>query len=110
MPLISRGIRPVVPWFQHWDGFLEENYNYNCSARGRSRSFPAPQPYLEVRRQPHSLPHCLAAGFGHVAPNAQFPPGLNCLPLLAPNPPHYVPPPASPPQDQTDSEAESTSS
>ena len=29
MPLLGRGIRPVVPWFQHWDGFWEENFNYN---------------------------------------------------------------------------------
>ena len=94
MPLLGRGIMPVVPWFQHWDGFLEENHNYNYSARGRSRSFPASQPYLEIRRQPHILPHCLAAGFGHVAPNAQFLPRLNCPPLYTPNPPHYVPPPS----------------
>ena len=25
MPLLGRGIRPVVPRFQHWDGFQEEN-------------------------------------------------------------------------------------
>ena len=111
MPLIGRGIRPVVPWFQHWDRVPGgNNYNYNYSTRGRSRSFPAPQPYLEIRRQPHSLPHCLAAGFGHVAPNAQFPPRLNSPPLCAPNPPHYVPPPPSPPQNQTDSETESNES
>ena len=110
MPLLGRGIRPVVLQFQHWDGFPEENYNYNYSTRGRSRSFPAPQPYLEIRRQPHSLPCCLAAGFGHVAPNAWFPPRLNCPPLCTPNPPHYVPPPPPPPQDQTDSKTESTSS
>ena len=102
MPLLGRGIRPVVPQFQHWDGFWEENFNYNYMARGRSRSFPAPQPYLEIhyRRQPHSLPHCMAAGFGHVAPNAQFPSRLNCPPLHALNPPHCVPPPPPPPQDQ----------
>ena len=108
MPLLGRGIRPVVLWFQHWDGFWEENFNYNYMARGRSRSFPAPQPYLEIRRQPHSLPHCMAAGFGDVAPNSQFPPRLNCLPLHTPNPPHYVPSPPPPPQDQTDSETESS--
>ena len=101
MPLLGRGIRPVVLWFQQWDGFWEENFNYNYMARGRSRSFPAPQPYLEIhyRRQPHSLPHCMAAGFGHVAPNAQFLPRLNCPPLHAPNPPHYVPLPPPLPQD-----------
>ena len=74
MPLLGRGIRPVVPQFQHWDRVPGgNNYNYNYSARGRSRSFPAPLPYLQIRRQPHSLPCCLAAGFGHVTPNAQFP-------------------------------------
>ena len=93
IPLLGRGIRPVVPQFQHWDRVLgENNYNYNYSARGRSRSFPAPQPYLEIRRQLHSLPHCLAAGFAHVAPNTQFLPRLNSLPLHAPNPPCNVPP------------------
>ena len=108
MPLIGRGIRPVVLHFQHWDRVLGgNNYNYNYSTRGRSRSFPAPQPYLEIRRQPHSLPHCLAAGFGHVAPNNRFPPRLNSPPLHAPNPPCYVPPPPSSPQNQTDSETES---
>ena len=110
-PLIGRGIRPVVPRFQHSDRVPGgNNYNYNHMARGRSRSFPAPQPYLEIRRQPYSQPHCLAAGFGHVAPNAQFPPRLNSLQLHAPNPPHHVPPSPSPPQDQTDSETESNES
>ena len=79
MPLLDRGIRPVVPHFKHWDRVPGEN-SYNYSTRGRNRSFPAPQPYLEIRRQPHSLPHCLAGGFGYVAPNAQFPPRLNCPP------------------------------
>ena len=96
IPVLGRGIRPVVPWFQHQDGFPEENYNYNYSARGRSRSFPAPQPYLEIRRQPHSLPHCLAAGFGHVAPNAQFSPRLNCPPLHTPKPTLLCTTPSSP--------------
>ena len=94
MPLLGRGIRPMVPRFQQWDGFQEENFNFNYMARERSRSFPTPQPFLQIhcRRQLHSLPCCLAAGFGHVAPNAQFPLRLNCPPLHAPNPPHYVPP------------------
>ena len=110
MPLLGRGIRPVVLWFQHWDGFWEENFNYNYMARGRSRSFPTPQPYLQIhyRRQPHSLPCCMAAGFGHVAPNAQSPPRLNCPPLCAPNPPLYVPTPPSLLQNQTDSKTESS--
>ena len=94
MPLLGRGIRPMVPRFQQWDGFQQENFNLNYMARGRSRSFPTPQPYLQIhyRNQPHSLPCCLAAGFGYVAPNVQFP-RLSSLPLCAPNPPHYVPPP-----------------
>ena len=94
MPLLGRGIRPVVPRFQHWDGFREENFYLNNMARGRIRPFPPPQPFLEIhhRRQPHSMPCCMAAGFGYMAPNAQFPPRLNSLPLHAPNPPQYVPP------------------
>ena len=101
MPLLARGIRPVVLRFQQLDGFWEENFNFNYMAK----------PFLQLhyRRQPHSLPHCLAAGFGHVAPNAWFPLRLNCLPLHAPDPPHYVPPPPPPPQDQ-DSKTESSSS
>ena len=111
MPLIGRGIRSVAPQFQHWDMVLGgNNYDYNHSTRGRSRLFPAPQPYLEIRRQPHSQPCYSAARFGHVASNAQFPPRLNSLPHHAPNPPCYVPPPPSPPQDQTDSETESNES
>ena len=92
MPLLGRGIRPVVPRFQQWDGFQAENFNFNHMARGRSRSFPTPQPFLQIhyRTQPHSLPCCLAAGFGHVAPNVQFP-RLNSPPLHAPNLPQYVP-------------------
>ena len=88
MPLLGRGIRPVVLQFQHWDGFWEENFNYNYMARGRSRSFPTPQPYLEIhyRRQPHSLPHCMAAGFGHVAPNAQVSPKIELPTTLHPQP------------------------
>ena len=93
MPLLGRGIRPMVPRFQQWDGFQAENFNFNHMARGRSRSFPTPQPFLQIhyRRRPHSLPCCLAAGFGHVAPNVQFP-RLNSPPLCAPNPHHYAPP------------------
>ena len=80
MPILGRGIRPVVPRFQHWDGFPEENFNLN--ARGRSRSFPTPRPFLQIhyRTQPLGLPHCLAGGFGHVAPNVHFP-RLNSPPL-----------------------------
>ena len=26
MPLLGRGIRPVVPRFQHWGGLQEENF------------------------------------------------------------------------------------
>ena len=88
MPLLGRGIRPMVPRFQQLDGFQEENFNFNYMARGRSRSFPTPQPFLQIhnRRKPHSLPCSLAAGFGHVVPNVWFPPRLNSPPLHAPNP------------------------
>ena len=72
IPLIGRGIRPIVPRFNHCERALGGN-NLGYCARGRSRSFPAPQP-LDIRRQPHSQPCCLAAGFGYVAQNAQFPP------------------------------------
>ena len=47
MPLLGRGIRPVVPRFQQWDGFQAENFNFNHMARGRSRSFPTPQPFFK---------------------------------------------------------------
>ena len=67
IPLIGRGIRPIVPRFNHWERVPGGN-NFRCYARGRSRSFPAPQP-LDIRRQPHSQPCCLAAGFGYVAQN-----------------------------------------
>ena len=72
IPLIGRQIRPVIPRFQHWDGFWEENFY--PSARGRSRSYPIPWPFLQIhyRRQPHSLPCCLTGGFGHVAPTFIF--------------------------------------
>ena len=97
MPLLGRGIRPVVPRFQQWDGFRAENFNFSHMARGRSRSFPTPQPFLQIhyRRKPHSLPCCFAAGFDHVAPNVRFP-RLNSPPLHASNPPHYASPPSSP--------------
>ena len=109
MPLLGRGIRPVVPRFQQWDGFQAENFNFNNMAQGGNRSFPTCQPFLQIhyRSQPHSLPCCLAGGFSHVAPHVQFP-RLNSPPLHAPNPPQYVPPPP-PPQDQ-ESETESSSS
>ena len=48
MPLQDRGIRPVVPRFQQWDGIWEENFNFNNMAQGRSRSFPTPQPFLKI--------------------------------------------------------------
>ena len=108
-PLIGRGIRPVVPRFNHWER-VPGNNNYGYAARGRSRSFPAP-PQLDIRRQPHNQPCCLIAGFGYVAPNAQFLPRLNSPSPHVPNPPCHLPPPPLPPHDQTDSEeTESTSS
>ena len=76
-PLIGRGIRPMVPRFNHWEG-VPGNNNYRYAAQWRSRSFPATL-QLDIRRQPHSQPHCLTAGFGYVVPNAQFLPGLNYL-------------------------------
>ena len=110
MPLLGRGIRPVLPRFQHWDQFQEENFYLNNTARGRSRLFPTPQPFLEIyhRRQPHSLPHFMAAGFGYVAPNAWFPPRLNSL-LLCPQPTSICTIPPPPPQNQ-DPRTESSSS
>ena len=107
IPLIGRGIRRVIPRFQHGDGFQEENFYPR--ARGRSMSYPIPWPFLQIhyRRQPHSLPCCLTGGFGHVAPNIHFP-RINNLPPRAPNLYPYVPPPP-PPQDQ-ESGTESSSS
>ena len=32
MPLLGRGIRPMVPRFQHWDGFQAENFTFNNMA------------------------------------------------------------------------------
>ena len=69
-PFIGRGIRPVVPRFVHWERVPGNNNNVNA-AQGRSRSFPVP-PQPNIRRQPHSQPCCLVAGFGYVAPNAKF--------------------------------------
>ena len=93
-PLIGSGIRPLVPRFNHWEGFLGNN-NYRYVAQGRSRSFPAP-PQLDKRRQPHNQPCCLTAGFGYVAPNAQFPPRLNFPSPHVPNPPCHLPCPLLP--------------
>ena len=109
MPPAGRGIRPIVPRFEHWGGLWEENFYLNNTARGRSRPFPAPQPFIQIhhRYQPHSLPHCLTGGFGYVGPNIHFP-RINNPPPWAPNPQQYVQPPP-PPQDQ-ESEAESSSS
>ena len=95
IPLIGRGIRLIIPRFQHWDGFWEENFY--PSARGRSRSYPLPQPFLQIHyhRQTHSLPYYLTGGFGHVAPNVCLP-RVNNPPPPAPNPPQNVPPPSLP--------------
>ena len=32
MPLLDRGIRPMVPRYQQWDGFWAENFNFNNMA------------------------------------------------------------------------------
>ena len=86
IPPAGRGIRPVVPRFEHWGGLREENFYLNNTARERSRPFPTTQPYLQIhhRYQLHSLPCC-------VGPNIHFP-GINNPPSWAPNPQQYVPP------------------
>ena len=66
-PFLGRGIRPLVPRFVHWERVPGNNNNVNM-AWGRSRSFPAP-PQPNIRKQPHSQPCCLMAGFGYVTPN-----------------------------------------
>ena len=76
-PFLGRGIRPVVPRFVHWERVPGNSNNVNI-AQGRSRSFPVP-PQPNIRRQPHSQPGCLMAGFGYVVTNVQFPPRLNPL-------------------------------
>ena len=87
IPPAGRGIRPLVPRFEHWEGLREENFYLNNTARGRSRPFPVPWPFLQIhhRYQPHSLPHCLTGGFCHVGPNVHFP-RINNPPPQAPNP------------------------
>ena len=93
IPPAGRGIRPVVPRFEHFGGFWEENFYLNNTARGRSRPFPAPQPFIQIHHgfQPHSLPHCLACGFGGYAdPNIPFPPRIKNPPPWVPNPQQYV--------------------
>ena len=81
-PLLGRGIKPVVPRFVHWERVPGHNNNLNM-AQGRSRSFPTP-PQAIIRRQPHSQPCCLMAGFGYVTPNAQFPPTQAPHPAMLP--------------------------
>ena len=106
-PFLVRGIRPMVPRFVHWERVPGNNNNINA-AQGRSRVFPAP-PQPNVRRQSHSQPHCLMAGFGYVAPNAQFQPRLNPLPPHVNLPcPCHLPPPPPLLQDQTDTESTSS--
>ena len=78
IPPAGKGIRPVVPRFEHFGGFQEENFYLDNTARGRSRSFPACWPFIQIhhRFQPHSLPCCLAHGFGGYAdPNVPSPLG-----------------------------------
>ena len=104
IPPAGRGIRLVfvVPRFKHFGEFQEENYCLDNTARGRSRPFPAPHPFLQIHHQfqLHSLPHCMAHGFGgYMNPNIPCSPRVNNPPLQVPNPQHYVPPPP-PPQDQ----------
>ena len=87
IPPAGRGIRPVAPRFEQWEGLRVENFYLNNTARGRSRPFPAPQPFLQIhhRYQPHSLRHCLTGRFGHVGPNIHF--------LRIKYPPHQAPNP-----------------
>ena len=95
IPPAGRGIRPIVPRFEHWGGLQEENFYLNNTTRGRSRPFPAPWPFIQIhhRYQPNSLPHCLTGGFGGYAdPNIHFP-RINNPPPQAPNPQQYVQPP-----------------
>ena len=95
IPPAGRGIRPVVPRFEHFGGFQEENFYLNNMARGRSRPFPAPWPYIQIhhRFQPHSLPRCLACGFGGYAdPNIPYSPRINNPLPQVPNPQQYVQP------------------
>ena len=86
IPPAGRGIRPVVvvPRFEHYGGFREENYYLDNTARGRSRTFPTPHPFLQIhhRFQLHSLPCCMAHGFGgYVNPNIPCSPRVNNPPL-----------------------------
>ena len=50
IPPAGMGIRlvVVVPRFEHFGGFWEENYHLDNTARGKSRSFPAPQPFIQI--------------------------------------------------------------
>ena len=50
IPSAGRGTRPVVvvPRFEHFGGFQEENYYLDNTARGRSRPFPTPHPFLQI--------------------------------------------------------------
>ena len=91
IPLLGRGIVLVEPRLNQQERVPGRNGNIN-TARGRSRSYPAPPPNI-LSSQPHSQPHCLAAGFGYVAPNAQFLPRLNSPSPHVPNPPCHFPPP-----------------
>ena len=111
IPPAGRGIRPIVPRFEHFGGLQEENFYVSNTARERSRPFPAPHPFIQIHHtfQPHSISHCPTGGFGGYAdPNVPFSPRINNPLLWAPNPQQYVQPPP-PPQDQ-ELGAESSSS
>ena len=80
-PFLGRGIRPIVPQFNHWERVPGNNNNINMD-QGRSRSFPAPSQVI-IRRQPHSQPCCLMAGFGYVAPTPNsYQESTPCSPML----------------------------
>ena len=84
-PLIGRGVRPKPPRFLQWERLREENFQRTMQ-RGRSRPTFMPRPFIQIHHAyvPHCLPHCTAAGFGHVDPNVPCPPRVNnpqpCLP------------------------------
>ena len=108
-PLIGRGVGPIPPRFLSWERLWEENFHVTL-ARGRSRPTYTPQPFLQIHHsyQPHSLPHCTAAGFGYADPNILCPPRVNNPQPHLSYPQPYVLPPL-PPQDQ-EADAESSPS
>ena len=116
IPYLGRGIVPGEARTNHQERVPGGN-NFSYNARGRSRSFPTPPPNI-FRSQPHSQPCCLTAGFGYVAPNAQFPLRLNSPSCHAVNSscpclnhcPCHLTPPTLLPQNPNNSESSSSES